>query len=497
MFGFASSADKSDLQGKLAALDRSQAIIEFKLDGTIVTANKNFLDTLGYTLAEIAGKHHSMFVDPAERSSPAYAEFWARLNRGEFQAAEYRRLGKDGREIWIRASYNPILDGSGKPVRVVKFASDVTKDKLRSADFEGQIAAIGRSSAVIQFDLDGKIIDANQNFLGAVGYTIEEIRGQHHSMFVEPEYKRGREYAQFWEGLRRGEYKSDEFKRIGKGGREIWIQASYNPILDMNGKPFKVVKFATDVTALVIARQKNEKARKMIDESLTVIDTAVSDASAQATSAASASTQTTANVQAVAAGAEQLNASVLEISQSMSKSRTEADHAFRRAGEADASTQRMTAAAQAMTGIVSLIQNIAGQINLLALNATIESARAGDAGKGFAVVASEVKNLARQAAEATEKIGTEIGGLQVIAKEVVEGLANIRQSIESVREYVGSTASAVEEQSAVTRDMSQNMQTAAVAVENITNSVKAIAQATGSADRSTKEAREASAALAA
>jgi methyl-accepting chemotaxis protein len=490
-------SNRSDDSGKLAALDRSQAIIEFKLDGTIVTANKNFLDTLGYTLEEVRGKHHSMFVEPAERSSPAYAEFWAQLNRGTFQSAEFKRVGKNGKQVWIRASYNPILNSSGKPVKVVKFATDITTEKLRSADYEGQIAAIGRSSATIQFDLSGTILDANENFLGAMGYTLDEVRGKHHSMFVEPDYGRSPEYARFWEALRRGEYQAAEFRRFGKGGKEVWIQASYNPILDMNGKPFKVVKFATDVTAAVLARMKNEKARNMIDSSLTVIDDAVSAASTQATAASAASSQTTANVQAVAAGAEQLNASVIEISQSMTKSRVEADGAFQRAAEADASTQKLTAAAQAMSSIVALIQNIAGQINLLALNATIESARAGEAGKGFAVVASEVKNLARQAAEATDKIGGEIAGIQSIAKEVADGLGNIRRAIESVREYVGSTASAVEEQSAVTRDMSQNMQTAAAAVESISNNVRAIAESASSANRSTKEAREASAALAA
>ena len=490
-------SNRSDDSGKLAALDRSQAIIEFKLDGTIVTANKNFLDTLGYTLEEVRGKHHSMFVEPAERSSPAYVEFWAQLNRGTFQSAEFKRVGKNGKQVWIRASYNPILNSSGKPVKVVKFATDITTEKLRSADYEGQIAAIGRSSATIQFDLSGTILDANENFLGAMGYTLDEVRGKHHSMFVEPDYGRSPEYARFWEALRRGEYQAAEFRRFGKGGKEVWIQASYNPILDMNGKPFKVVKFATDVTAAVLARMKNEKARNMIDSSLTVIDDAVSAASTQATAASAASSQTTANVQAVAAGAEQLNASVIEISQSMTKSRVEADGAFQRATEADASTQKLTAAAQAMSSIVALIQNIAGQINLLALNATIESARAGDAGKGFAVVASEVKNLARQAAEATDKIGGEISGIQSIAKEVADGLGNIRRAIESVREYVGSTASAVEEQSAVTRDMSQNMQTAAAAVESISNNVRAIAESASSANRSTKEAREASAALAA
>jgi methyl-accepting chemotaxis protein len=497
MFGILGGPGKSEMRAKLDALDKSQATIEFGLDGTILAANTNFLETLGYTLAELVGKHHRMFVNPAEAASPAYEAFWAQLNRGEFQSAEYRRLGKGGKEVWIRATYNPIRDGSGKPYKVVKFATDVTNEKLRTADLEGQIAAIGKSAAVIEFDLDGKIRTANANFCSALGYTLDEIQGKHHSLFVERETAASAAYREFWAALGRGEFQANEFKRIGKGGREVWIQATYNPILDMSGRPFKVVKFATDVTKSVIARKKNEDARHLIETSLAEIDKAVSSASMQATSASAASVQTTANVQAVAAGAEELNASVAEIAQSMSKSRVEADKAFERAREADASTARLTAAASAMGGIVSLIQSIAGQINLLALNATIESARAGEAGRGFAVVASEVKGLARQAAEATEKIAGEIDGIQAVAEEVAAGLANIRTSIESVREYVASTAGAVEEQSAVTRDMSQNMQTAAQAVEGITNSVQAIAHAAGEADRSTKDVREASAAFAA
>lgn len=497
MFGFNLGTSVSEMRGKLDALDRSQATIEFKLDGTILTANKNFLDTLGYSLAEVQGKHHSMFVDQAERNSAAYAEFWAKLNRGEFQSAEYKRIGKGSKEVWIRASYNPILDSSGKPIKVVKFATDVTADKLKNADYQGQLAAIGKSNAVIEFDLDGTIRDANANFCAALGYSIDEIRGKHHRLFVDSATAESPAYRAFWESLRRGEFQSNEFRRIAKGGREIWIQATYNPILDMNGRPFKVVKFAVDITKAVEARDRNAQARKVVENGLASIDNAVSSANTQATAASAASIQTTANVQAVAAGAEELNASVAEIAQSMSKSRVEADKAFQRVNEADASTQRLTNAATAMGGIVSLIQNIAGQINLLALNATIESARAGEAGRGFAVVATEVKSLARQAAEATEKIANEIDGIQGVTREVAQGLDNIKKSIESVREYVASTASAVEEQSAVTRDMSQNMQTAAQAVEEITNSVKAIASAAGDADSSTKSVREAANAIAA
>jgi methyl-accepting chemotaxis protein len=425
----------ADYAGQLDAIGKAQAVIEFQLDGTIITANENFLKTMGYTLAEVQGKHHSMFAEPAYRDSPEYKAFWAALGRGEFQAAEYKRIAKGGREVFIQASYNPIFDMTGKPFKVVKFATDITQDKLRNADYIGQIDAIGKSQAVIEFNLDGTIITANSNFLGAMGYSLNEIQGKHHSMFVEPSFRDSAEYAQFWASLGRGEFQSAEYKRIAKGGREIYIQASYNPILDMNGKPFKVVKYASDVTQQVIARKKSEHVRSMMES--------------------------------VAAGAEELNASVKEIAESMVKSKDTANGAAERVELADHSTHRLNEAAQSMGGIVELINNITSQIDLLALNATIESARAGEAGRGFAVVANEVKNLAGQAKNATEQISKEIDGMRGISTDVVTALGNIKQSIEAVREYVTSTAAAVEEQSAVANEMSANMQKAAAEANSI------------------------------
>ena len=238
----------AELESTIAAIGKSQAVIEFRMDGTILEANDNFLSALGYSLSEIQGRHHSMFVDEAYARSAEYKDFWARLNRGEYQAAEYKRFGKGDKEVWIQASYNPILDLNGKPFKVVKYATDVTAQKLVNADYQGQIAAVKKSQAVIEFRMDGTILDANDHFLKALGYSLAEIQGRHHSMFVDEAYARSAEYKDFWIRLNRGEYQAAEYKRFGKGGREIWIQASYNPILDLNGKPVKVVKYATDIT---------------------------------------------------------------------------------------------------------------------------------------------------------------------------------------------------------------------------------------------------------
>src|SRR5262245_24090658 len=206
---------KSDVAAIVDALNKSQAVIEFNLDGTILTANENFLGAMGYTLAEVKGRHHSMFVEPAYKDSAEYRDFWARLNRGEFQAAQYRRFGKGGKEIWIEASYNPILGKNGRPYKVVKYATDISAQKAQHADLQGKIEAIGRSQAVIEFELDGTIITANENFLSVLGYRLDEIKGRHHSMFVEPAFKASSEYKQFWEKLGRGEYQAAQYKRIG------------------------------------------------------------------------------------------------------------------------------------------------------------------------------------------------------------------------------------------------------------------------------------------
>ncbi|MDM4770787.1 methyl-accepting chemotaxis protein [Solimonas sp. SE-A11] len=247
--------DMADLRGQLAAISKSQAVIEFSLDGHILNANENFLLATGYALEEVRGQHHSMFVDAACRQSLEYRMFWDKLERGEYDSGQYKRVAKGGREIWIQASYNPIFDSRGKPFKVVKYASDITAQKQQTADFAGQLAALSKAQAVIEFTLEGKIISANENFLKTVGYTQEEVFGQHHRMFVDPDYRESVEYRVFWEKLGRGEYDAGQYKRFGKNSREIWLQASYNPILDLNGKPFKVVKYATDITAQIHAAQ--------------------------------------------------------------------------------------------------------------------------------------------------------------------------------------------------------------------------------------------------
>ncbi|UMY19777.1 methyl-accepting chemotaxis protein [Methylobacterium organophilum] len=362
-----------------------------------------------------------------------------------------------------------------------------------TSEIQAKLAALDRVQAVIEFDLSGTILEANENFLNAVGYTLPEIKGRHHSLFVEPATRESFEYRNFWDRLRAGEFQAAQYKRVGKGGREIWIEASYNPMLDKAGKPYKIVKFATDVTRQA---QLLTQLRAMIDRNFGEIDQAVGRSRQESGSALDAARLTAGSVQTMAAASEELAASVAEVSQSMAMSQAATDSAFERVRDAGERTKRLADAASAMTGIVGLIQNIAAQINLLALNATIEAARAGEAGRGFAVVAQEVKNLASQAARATGQINTEIGGVQAISTEVVAALASISGSVDTMRSHVVATATAVEEQSAVTRDMSVNMQEAARAVGAISDNITAISAAIAQVSGAVETTREAAQVLA-
>ncbi|MFT3938149.1 PAS domain S-box protein [Rhodopseudomonas sp.] len=411
------------------ALSRSQAMIEFDVEGKTVNANDNFLRLMGYSLGEIVGCHHSMFVEPQFRDSPEYRAFWARLKAGEYVSAEFKRIGNHGKEVWIQASYNPVVNDRGKVFSIVKYATDVTEQKLSRANLIGQIEAIHRTQAVIEFNLDGTIITANECFLKLARYSLEQVRGQHHRMFIRQDERDTAAYREFWHTLARGEMHAGIFQRVNSDGTEFYIEASYNPIYDLNGKLWKIVKFAHDVTEDHNSKLKAERERQEL-------------------------------ISAVAAGAEELNASVREIAETMVKSRQTANQAASCVDQADDLSVRFSETAQSTVGIVDVIKGIADQINLLALNATIESARAGEAGRGFSVVATEVKTLANQAKLATEKITSEIAAMQTSSQDVVAALTLIKREIDVVQQYVSSTASAVEEQSVVANELSATVQRA-------------------------------------
>lgn len=476
---------------KLDAINRSQAVIEFDLDGKILTANENFLNVLGYRLDEIRGKHHSIFVDEKTKRSAEYGQFWAALKRGEIQAHAYKRLAKGGRPIWIQASYNPMLGRNGKPFGVIKFATDITAAKMAAADNEGQIKAVHRSQAVIEFTPDGTVITANENFLKALRYDINEIRGKHHGLFVNSTYRNSEAYQRFWESLRRGEYQAGEFDRVAKGGDVVWIEATYNPVFDADGVLVKVVKFATDTTKRVLERQRRAIVQQQIDNDLQEVVGSVRAASELVTAAVGASSQASSNIQAVAAAAEEMSASVLEISRRSADGLSISKQAVDQAGETNLIVSGLDAGAQKIGDVVELINNIAAQTNLLALNATIEAARAGESGRGFAVVASEVKSLAAQTSKATEEISAQITDIQSTTRNAVGVIESISRTIANINEISAAIAAAVEEQAAVTQSISTNMQEASQGVVNINESMTNIQSQTDTIDATTRKAAEA------
>jgi methyl-accepting chemotaxis protein len=497
----------ADLQGQVAAIGKAQAVIEFDLDGTIRKANENFLKAVGYTLQEIRGQHHRMFVDPAHRDSPEYRAFWAKLARGEHDGGEYRRIGKGGRELWLQATYNPIFNRFGSVTKVVKYATDITAAKARRADAEGKLAAIDKAQAVIEFDLDGTVRTANENFLRALGYTLPEIQGQHHRMFVDPAYRESAEYQAFWAKLGRGEYEANQYKRIGKGGREIWIQASYNPILDATGKPLKVVKYATDVTEQVrfaqqlrsavaeteaavnaatqgdltkrinIADKSGElatlsKSVNALIEVVTELVRQIKDAAERVEGGAkeisSGNNHLSQRTSEQAASLEETASSMEEMASTVKQTAANAAQANQLAiaacSKAEAGGEVVGSAVKAMSGIngasnkiadiIGVIDSIAFQTNLLALNAAVEAARAGDQGRGFAVVATEVRSLAGRSATAAKEIKALI---EDSVSRVAEGsrlvdesgrtLTEIVQAVRKVTAIVAEIAAASREQS--------------------------------------------------
>ncbi|KQR68937.1 chemotaxis protein [Rhizobium sp. Leaf341] len=495
----------------LDALDLSFAIIEFDTSGKILRANKNFCDLMGYAEQEIVGRNHQMFVEAEYAASPDYAAFWKKLRDGDFICSEFMRVAKDGSEIYIRGNYNPIKNASGKVLKVIKFANDITATKLAGMDTGAKIDAVSRAQAVIEFAPNGTILTANDNFLKVLGYSLSEIVGQHHSMFVDPAYRASASYKAFWEKLNAGEFVSSEFTRISKSGQAVYIQASYNPVFDPKGRVIKVVKFATDVTERVqnvdrladslsklaegdlsqqiekpfqpsldklrtdfnAACRKLETALKAVRTNAEAIASGADEVRTSADDLARRTEQQAASVEETAASLEQITTTVKGSSKRaegagilVGRAKESADHSGDVVREAISAMDKIDNSSREIANIIGVIDQIAFQTNLLALNAGVEAARAGEAGKGFAVVAHEVRELAQRSAGAAKEIKALIttssahveSGVSLVSK-AGEALQTIAGHVEHINEDIRAIVEAAREQSTALGEINQAINT--------------------------------------
>ena len=404
-----------DISGKVEAIERVQAVIEFDLHGHILRANDNFLRAFGYQERELVGQHHRLFCTDVDARAGSYGQFWENLGQGQFQSGEFRRIDKQGREVWIQASYNPILDANGRVLKVVKFATDITVAKRLSSETAGKIDAIARSQGVIEFDIRGNILTANGNFLRAVGYTMDELVGQHHSMFCDQELVQSEDYRHFWADLGEGKFKSARFHRLGKHGAAIWLQATYNPVLDSDGRVVKVVKFAMDITQQVRREQT---------------------ISSRVAGMGNVMQELAGAIDSIGQSAAQANVIAQQTEQHAQQGRV-------LLGESIESILEIQKSSQDVHEIVTTISEIAFQTNLLAFNAAVEAARAGVHGQGFAVVADEVRKLAEKSGTAARNIARLIDTTISRVDQTGKLSEQVRQSFEQIRMSVHSTTRSI------------------------------------------------------
>ncbi|MGJ0338543.1 methyl-accepting chemotaxis protein [Aliarcobacter cryaerophilus] len=465
-------------------INSNYAVIYFKPDGTIIKANEVFLKTMGYSLEEIVGKHHSIFCEEKFAKTQEYKDGWDVVRAGETVTAEFQRVKKDGNLIFLRASYMPIIE-NGKVVEVVKLAQDITKNRLRNLFYIGQVKAINKSNAVIEFDMNGNILNANDNFLNTLGYKKDDIVGKHHSIFCEENYKNSNEYKEFWKKLNRGEFDSGEYLRIGKNGKHVWIQASYNPILDMNGKAFRVVKYAIDITNKKNTMFEVEKEIKEFSNSLnTLLTTSINmlkDAkfsNENSQNATSSSQNINSLIQDLSNKIDEMQQAIVDISLKTSKNEQIAQEATVQSKQTATAMVKLNEESQKIGETVNIISQIAFQTNILSLNAAVEAATAGEAGKGFAVVAQEVRNLASRSNDAAKNITERIALIQNLVKNSLDSIHEIDDTISDISTISKEISLSMSEQKQNSSIVSQNAKDGSRSLNEVTKNMQDVVLST-------------------
>lgn len=393
--GIATLQYTSDAELLKRALNANMAYVEFSPEGTILSFSPQFSTLTGYSEMELVGKHHRILCLPDYANSIRYQEFWRKLATGESFADKFKRLAKGNKEVWLEATYIPVKDEAGNITKIVKIATDITENIVNESLKNSELAAISRSMAVIKFNLDGKVVFVNENFTNVMGYRLDEIQLKHHRLFCSPEYTNTKEYEAFWDKLRNGHYLDGVFKRINKHGNEVWLQASYNPMLDADGRVYGIVKYASDVTNEILHQHQQTSAAEM---------------------AMTVAAQTSASSEEGEKSVEQTSSVVRRIADEL--------------GHVSQNINLLNGQSEKISSILSLIESIAEQTNLLALNAAIEAARAGQAGKGFAVVADEVRNLANRTTDATNEIKAVIAKNSELSKKAVQQVTESQAKFE-------------------------------------------------------------------
>ena len=484
---------------KFEAISQEFAIVTFKNDGVVTKANRLFLELMGYELSEILGKHHSIFCEKKFTQTNEYKKAWEDLNKGINITSEFKRVKKDGTFVFLRASFIPIKDKNNKVVEVIKLAQDITQKRLQELYFRGQVKAINKSQAVIEFDMQGNILTANDNFLKTLGYKLEDIKGKHHSMFCIESYKNSNAYKEFWQKLNKGEFDSGEYLRVGNNNEKIWIQATYNPIFDINGNPFKVIKYATNITEKKNSMLEIGKKIEDFSQSLKDLQYASNKMVDEAKISMQSTNDVTSYIEDLTNATKELSkkidfmlSSITNIANTTIQSEKIVQEARNQSKDTAQAMVKLNEESTKIGETINIISQIAFQTNILSLNAAVEAATAGEAGRGFAVVAGEVRNLATRSNDAAKDITEAIELIQSLVKNSLDNINQVDTKIEEINKISSTISSSINEQKNISNDLALTATQTSQTLELVTNNMSKVSNSASSTEQESKKTQQTS-----